>query len=47
MSRERKPDAAPPQDRNNTPLPRETLPTDLQKLVDDDDTLLERLYEGT
>jgi hypothetical protein len=29
------------------PLPREKLPDELQKIVDDEDTLLESLYDGT
>lgn len=29
------------------PLPREKLPDELQKLVDDEDTLIESLYDGT
>lgn len=29
------------------PLPREKLPNELQKIVDDEDTLLESLYDGT
>lgn len=28
------------------PLPRGKLPKDLQKLVDDEDTLLDQLYDG-
>lgn len=47
MSRERKPDGVPPHDRNNTPLPREKLPKDLQKIVDDEETLLDQIYDGT
>ena len=29
------------------PLPRGKLPDELQKIVDDDDTLMEALYDGT
>ena len=36
-----------PQD-SNAPLPaREKLPADLQKIVDDEDSLFEQLYDGT
>ena len=28
-------------------VPREKLPTRLQKLVDDEDTLLDQIYDGT
>ena len=28
-------------------IPREKLPEDLQKLVDDDDSLVDQIYEGT
>lgn len=28
-------------------LPREKLPSDLQKLVDDDESLIDQLYDGT
>ena len=31
---------------HDTPLPREQLPQSLQTLVDDDDSLLDQLYEG-
>jgi len=47
MSRDRKPDVVPLQERNNTPSPREKLPKDLQKIVDDDETLLDQIYDGT
>ncbi len=30
----------------NDPLPREKLPAELQKMVDDEDTLMESLYDG-
>lgn len=29
------------------PLPREKLPQDLQKIVDNEDSLLEQIYDGT
>ena len=29
------------------PIPREKLPTALQKIVDDEETLFEQLYDGT
>ena len=47
MSRERKPDVVPPPQANDTPLPREPLPKALQKLVDDEETLLDQIYDGT
>ena len=28
------------------PLPRESLPADLQKIVDDEDTLMDQVYDG-
>lgn len=31
----------------NAPLPREKLPPDLQKLVDNDESLVDQLYDGT
>ncbi|KAL8867999.1 MAG: hypothetical protein Q9174_005284 [Haloplaca sp. 1 TL-2023] len=31
----------------DAPLPREKLPKDLQKIVDDEDTLLDQIYDGT
>ena len=31
----------------NKLVPRGKLPTDLQKLVDDDESLLEQIYDGT
>ena len=31
----------------NTPLPREKLPTDLQEILDKDDSLFEQIYDGT
>ena len=30
----------------NDPLPNEPLPKKLQKMVDDEDTLLEQIYDG-
>ena len=29
------------------PLPREKLPDELQKMVDDEETLLDQIYDGT
>ena len=29
------------------PLPREKLPEELQKMVDDEETLLDQIYDGT
>ena len=31
----------------DTLVPREKLPTSLQKIVDDEDTLLDQIYDGT
>ena len=31
----------------NNPLPREKLPESLQKIVDDEDSLLDQIYDGT
>ncbi|KAL9595473.1 MAG: hypothetical protein Q9219_006433 [cf. Caloplaca sp. 3 TL-2023] len=31
----------------NTPIPREKLPQDLQKLVDNEESLMDQLYDGT
>ena len=47
MSRERKPEVVPPQERNNTTKTREKLPKDLQKIVDDEETLFDQIYDGT
>ena len=32
---------------SETPLPKEKLPDELQKLVDDEETLLDQIYDGT
>ncbi|KAL8775278.1 MAG: hypothetical protein Q9209_000285 [Squamulea sp. 1 TL-2023] len=32
---------------SDTPLPREKLPEDLQKIVDNEDSLMEQIYDGT
>jgi len=47
MSKDGKPNGAPLPDHNNTPLPREKLHEDLQKIVDDEETLLDQIYDGT
>ncbi|KAI9785315.1 MAG: hypothetical protein M1839_000332 [Geoglossum umbratile] len=39
--------AEPRPDFSKTPVPYEKLPDDLQKIVDDEDTLMDRLFEGT
>lgn len=31
----------------DTPLPREKLPQDLQKLVDNEESFMDQLYDGT
>lgn len=47
MSKDGKPNEAPLSDHNNTTLPREKLPEDLQKIVNDEETLLDQIYDGT
>ena len=36
-----------PKPSDNDPLPREKLPESLQKIVDNEDSLLDQIYDGT
>lgn len=48
MSKDGKPNRAQRPDYDETSsLPREKLPKDLQRIVDDEETLLDQIYGGT